>query len=76
MDSGGIDRVHALHARQHGGNDRTRDLVNQLPERRVFLWRTADDENGHSAARRMFRFSLLYLAGLFAALPVDRIVIG
>jgi len=39
-------------------------------------WRTADDESGHSAARRMFRFSLLYLAGLFAALPVDRIVIG
>jgi len=40
----------------------------------VAVWRTADDENGHPAARRMFKFSLLYLAILFAALPVDRIV--
>ncbi len=35
------------------------------------VWRTADDETAHGAARRMFRFSLLYLAALFAALPVD-----
>ena len=40
------------------------------------VWRSPDDERGHSSARRMFRFSLLYLAGLFAALPVDRILIG
>jgi protoheme IX farnesyltransferase len=38
------------------------------------VWRAADDEGGHPAARRMFKFSLLYLAVLFAALPVDRIV--
>jgi protoheme IX farnesyltransferase len=37
----------------------------------VAVWRTADDETGHGAARRMFRFSLLYLAVLFAALPLD-----
>ena len=37
----------------------------------VRVWRTADDETGHPAARRMFRFSLLYLAILFAALPLD-----
>lgn len=42
----------------------------------VQVWRSPDDESGHPAARRMFRFSLLYLAGLFAALPVDRILIG
>jgi protoheme IX farnesyltransferase len=36
------------------------------------VWRTADDESGDAAARRMFRFSLLYLAVLFAALPLDR----
>jgi protoheme IX farnesyltransferase len=35
------------------------------------VWRTADDETAHGAARRMFRFSLLYLAVLFAALPID-----
>ena len=40
----------------------------------VLVWRTADDESGHPAARRMFKFSLLYLAVLFAALPLDRIV--
>ena len=38
------------------------------------VWRTADDETAHGAARRMFRFSLLYLAALFAALPVDLVV--
>jgi protoheme IX farnesyltransferase len=38
------------------------------------VWRTSDDESGDGAARRMFRFSLLYLAVLFAALPLDRLV--
>ncbi len=38
------------------------------------VWRAADDESGHLPARRMFRFSLLYLAVLFAALPLDRVV--
>ena len=33
------------------------------------VWRAADDATGHGPARRMFRFSLLYLAALFAALP-------
>ena len=33
--------------------------------------RAPDDEAGHGAAKRMFRFSLIYLALLFAALPVD-----
>jgi protoheme IX farnesyltransferase len=42
----------------------------------VQVWRAPDDASGHAPARRMFRFSLLYLAGLFAVLPVDRIVIG
>ena len=44
------------------------------------VWRTADDETAHPAARRMFKFSLLYLAVLFAALPLDlavgRVVAG
>jgi protoheme IX farnesyltransferase len=40
----------------------------------VAVWRTADDASGHPAARRMFRFSLVYLAVLFAALPLDRMV--
>ena len=40
----------------------------------VRVWRTADDETGHPAARRMFRFSLLYLAIVFAALPLDLMV--
>src|SRR5690348_5691226 len=40
----------------------------------VRVWRTADDETGHPAARGMFRFSLLYLAVLFAALPLDLVV--
>ncbi len=38
------------------------------------VWRTADDESAHPAARRMFKFSLLYLAILFAALPLDLVV--
>ena len=38
--------------------------------------RAADDETGHPAAKRMFRFSLLYLAILFAALPLDRMLLG
>src|SRR6185437_926066 len=42
----------------------------------VRVWRTADDETGHPAARGMFRFSLLYLAVLFAALPIDLAVRG
>ena len=42
MHSGGIDRMHAMHARQHGRNDRPGDLVNQLAERGVFLRRAAD----------------------------------
>jgi protoheme IX farnesyltransferase len=46
----------------------------------VRVWRTADDETGHPAARRMFHFSLLYLAILFAALPLDlvasRVLVG
>ena len=37
------------------------------------MWRAADDRRGHRAARRMFKFSLLYLAVLFAALPLDRL---
>ncbi|MBS0547029.1 MAG: protoheme IX farnesyltransferase [Proteobacteria bacterium] len=36
--------------------------------------RASDDEGGHPAARRMFKFSLLYLAVLFAALPIDLVV--
>ncbi len=40
----------------------------------VLVWRTADDESAHPVARRMFFFSLLYLAVLFAALPVDHVV--
>ena len=31
-----------------------------------------DDRRGHGAAKRMFKFSLLYLALLFAAMVVDR----
>jgi protoheme IX farnesyltransferase len=38
------------------------------------VWRAADDATGHGPARRMFRFSLIYLAALFAALPVDQLV--
>src|SRR5471032_401776 len=40
----------------------------------ILVWRTADDETAHPAARRMFFFSLFYLAVLFAALPVDHFV--
>jgi len=42
----------------------------------VIVWRAADDRRGHGAARRMFKFSLLYLAVLFAALPLDRLLGG
>jgi protoheme IX farnesyltransferase len=46
----------------------------------LVVWCTADDKSAHPAARRMFRFSLLYLAILFAALPLDlvasRLVVG
>ncbi|MCA0303217.1 MAG: heme o synthase [Proteobacteria bacterium] len=40
----------------------------------VAVLRAPDDEAGHGAARRMFRFSLLYLAVIFAALPLDQVV--
>lgn len=40
----------------------------------IAVWRTADDETSFGAARRMFRYSLVYLAVLFAALPVDLVV--
>jgi protoheme IX farnesyltransferase len=40
----------------------------------VAVWRAPDDRRGHGAARRMFKFSLLYLATLFAALPLDLLV--
>src|SRR5262249_54982475 len=40
------------------------------------VWRAPDDTAGHAPAKRMFRFSLLYLAALFAALPLDRILPG
>ena len=40
----------------------------------VAVWRAAPGAQG--PARRMFAFSLLYLALLFAAMPVDRIVLG
>ena len=42
----------------------------------IAVWRAPDDATGHGAARRMFRFSLLYLAVLFAALPLDRLFVG
>jgi protoheme IX farnesyltransferase len=42
----------------------------------VTVWRTADDDSAHGAAKRMFRFSLLYLALLFAALPLDKALVG
>jgi heme o synthase len=42
----------------------------------VAVWHAADDCRGHRAARRMFKFSLLYLAILFAALPLDRMLVG
>ena len=40
----------------------------------VAVLRAPDDETGHGAAKRMFRFSLVYLALIFAALPVDQVV--
>lgn len=42
----------------------------------VTVWRTADDDTCHGAARRMFKFSLVYLAVLFAALPLDKVLLG
>ena len=42
----------------------------------VLVWRAPDDRRGDAVARRMFKFSLLYLAALFAALPIDRLVGG
>ena len=42
----------------------------------VIVWRAPDDRRGHAAARRMFKFSLLYLAVLFAALPLDDLLRG
>jgi protoheme IX farnesyltransferase len=42
----------------------------------VAVWRAPDDRRGHAVARRMFKFSLLYLAILFAALPLDRMLVG
>jgi heme o synthase len=42
----------------------------------VAVWRAPDDRRGHATARRMFKFSLLYLAVLFAALPIDRLLLG
>jgi heme o synthase len=42
--------------------------------RAFVVWRAPDDRRGHGAARRMFRFSLLYLAVLFAALPLDELL--
>jgi protoheme IX farnesyltransferase len=42
----------------------------------VAVWHAPDDRRGHRAARRMFKFSLLYLAILFAALPLDRMLVG
>jgi protoheme IX farnesyltransferase len=43
------------------------------------VWREPQDALGRSlagdaAAKRTFRYSLLYLAALFAALPLDRLV--
>jgi protoheme IX farnesyltransferase len=40
------------------------------------VWNAPDDRRGHASARRMFKFSLLYLAVLFAALALDRILLG
>src|SRR5215472_9719982 len=42
----------------------------------IVVWRAPDDRRGHGAAKRMFRFSLIYLAALFAALPLDRVLAG
>jgi protoheme IX farnesyltransferase len=47
----------------------------------IAVWRAPQDEAGRSldndrAARAAFRFSLIYLAGLFAALALDRLVQG
>ena len=42
----------------------------------VTVWRAADDASGHGPARRVFLFSLIYLAALFAAMGVDRALLG
>jgi len=42
----------------------------------IAVWRAPDDRRGHAVAKRMFKFSLLYLAVLFAALPIDRLLLG
>jgi protoheme IX farnesyltransferase len=42
----------------------------------IAVWRAPDDRRGHGPARRMFRYSLVYLAVLFAALPLDRLLVG
>ena len=43
MHAGRVDGVHADNARQHGGNHRPGQLVDELAEDRVFLRRPADD---------------------------------
>jgi len=40
----------------------------------IAVWRAPDDRRGHGAAKRMFQFSVLYLAVRFAALPIDRLL--
>jgi heme o synthase len=42
----------------------------------VVVWRAPDNASGDRVARRMFLFSLFYLAALFAALPLDRALVG
>ncbi len=42
----------------------------------VAVWRAPDDRRGHGTARRMFKYSLLYLAVSFAALPLDHLLGG
>src|SRR6267143_1930670 len=37
----------------------------------IAVWRAPDDASGDRVAKRMFLFSLFYLAALFAALPLD-----
>src|SRR5262249_25536750 len=40
------------------------------------VWRSPDDASAHGTAKRMFRFSLIYLAALFPALPLERVMAG
>ena len=42
----------------------------------IVVWRSPDDASGDRVAKRMFLFSLFYLAALFAALPLDRALVG